>query len=175
MTLSDLNQSTPNSAVSPAETEIDHPYNVRNFWYPVIFLQDLPNHRPYGFSIYDESFVLFFTTENQLECLSDRCPHRAAKLSDGQVIDGKIECLYHGWQFGTGGECLLIPQIQEGGKIPKNACAQSFAVAVRQQLVWVWLGEKHAANLDEIPALEVLEEPGVISSDYMVELPYDRT
>jgi Pheophorbide a oxygenase len=42
-------------------------------------------------------------------------------------------------------------------------------------LVWIWLGEADPTNSDEIPALEVLEVPGVVSSDYMVNLPYDRT
>ncbi|KAJ6383109.1 hypothetical protein OIU77_031520 [Salix suchowensis] len=32
----------------------------------------------------------------------DRCPHRLAKLSEGQLIDGRLECLYHGWQFEGG-------------------------------------------------------------------------
>jgi phenylpropionate dioxygenase-like ring-hydroxylating dioxygenase large terminal subunit len=175
MTISEPTQSQKDEVVSLPATESDRPYNVRNFWYPVIFLQDFPEKHPYGFSIYDESFVLFVNSEGQIECLSDRCPHRAAKLSDGQVIDGKLECLYHGWQFGKGGECLHIPQLSEGGTIPKNACVQSFPVAVRQKLVWVWLGDAETQNFDEIPVLEVLEKPGVVSSDYMVELPYDRT
>ncbi len=155
--------------------EIDRVYNVRDFWYPIIFIQDFPPNRPYGFSIYDESFVLFVNAEGQLECLQDRCPHRSAKLSDGKLIDGKVECLYHGWQFGTGGECLHIPQLSAGGTIPKNACARSFWVEVRQGLVWVWLGDVEVANSGDIPTLEVLETPGVVSSDYMVDLPYDRT
>jgi phenylpropionate dioxygenase-like ring-hydroxylating dioxygenase large terminal subunit len=175
MTISDLTPTKKNEVVSPPETENDRPYNVRNFWYPVIFLQDFPENRPYGFSIYDESFVLFINSEGQLECLPDRCPHRSAKLSDGQLIDGKLECLYHGWQFGKGGECLHIPQLVEGGKIPKAACVKSLAVTVRQSLVWVWLGATEAANLDDIPTLDVLEASGVSTSDYMVELPYDRT
>jgi phenylpropionate dioxygenase-like ring-hydroxylating dioxygenase large terminal subunit len=175
MTTFEQTQHPNHQIVSLPEIEGDRPYDVRDFWYPVIFLQDFPQHRPYGFSIYDESFVLFVSGEGQIECLHDRCPHRSAKLSDGQIIDGKIECLYHGWQFGKGGECLHIPQLSEGGKIPKTACAKSFLVAVRQGLVWIWLGDPDAANSDEIPALEVLEAPGVVSSDYMVNLPYDRT
>lgn len=175
MTIFESTPSPTNEVISFPEMESDRPYDVRDFWYPVIFLQDFPQNRPYGFSIYDESFVLFVNSDGQIECLSDRCPHRSAKLSDGQVIDGKLECLYHGWQFGKGGECLHIPQLSAGGKIPKTACAKSFPVAVRQKLVWVWLGDSDAANSDKIPGLEVLETPGVVSSDYMVELPYDRT
>ena len=36
---------------------------------------------------------------------------RLAKLSEGQVIDGRLECLYHGWQFEGDGQCVKIPQV----------------------------------------------------------------
>jgi nitrite reductase/ring-hydroxylating ferredoxin subunit len=36
---------------------------------------------------------------------------RLAKLSEGQVIDGQLECLYHGWQFNGSGQCTKIPQV----------------------------------------------------------------
>jgi phenylpropionate dioxygenase-like ring-hydroxylating dioxygenase large terminal subunit len=36
---------------------------------------------------------------------------RLAKLSEGQLVDGKLECLYHGWQFDGQGKCVKIPQV----------------------------------------------------------------
>jgi hypothetical protein len=36
---------------------------------------------------------------------------RLAKLSEGQIVDGKLECLYHGWQFDGEGKCVKIPQV----------------------------------------------------------------
>jgi len=38
-------------------------------------------------------------------------PIRLAKLSEGQIVDGKLECLYHGWQFDGDGKCVKIPQV----------------------------------------------------------------
>jgi nitrite reductase/ring-hydroxylating ferredoxin subunit len=38
-------------------------------------------------------------------------PIRLAKLSEGQIVDGKLECLYHGWQFDGEGKCVKIPQV----------------------------------------------------------------
>jgi len=97
--------------------EVEQTFNWRQCWYPVTFLKDLPPHRPYSFSLYDEPLVLFRNKQEKLVCLIDRCPHRAAKLSDGQIIDGKLECLYHGWQFGSEGQCLHIPQLPTDAKI----------------------------------------------------------
>ncbi|NEQ13381.1 MAG: Rieske 2Fe-2S domain-containing protein, partial [Moorea sp. SIO3E2] len=119
-----------------AETQQE--FNWQQCWYPVTFVQDLPTDRPYSFSLYDEPLVLFRNQDGKLACLTNRCPHRAAKLSEGQIIDGKIECLYHGWQFGRDGQCLHIPQLPEDAKIPAKACVQSFTVVERQGIVWVW-------------------------------------
>ena len=83
------------------KSETNQEFNWRNCWYPVTFLQDLPKNRPCSFSLYDQAFVLFRNQDGKLGCLIERCPHRAAKLSDGQIRDGKIECLYHGWQFNS--------------------------------------------------------------------------
>ena len=69
-------------------------FDAQNCWYPITFVQDLPSNRPYGFTLYDEPFVLFRERAGKLACLQDICPHRAAKLSEGQISDGKIECLY---------------------------------------------------------------------------------
>ena len=108
-------------------------------------------------------------------CLIDRCPHRAAKLSDGQIIDGKIECLYHGWQFGNDGECLHIPQLAAEAKIPLNACVKSFLVVERQSIIWMWAGVAEAADEKRIPTIAELDKPGFVSSDYIRDLPYDQS
>ena len=64
------------------KSDQEQEFNFRHCWYPVCFLQDLSTERPYSFSLYDEPFVLFKNQAGQLICLTDRCPHRAARLSD---------------------------------------------------------------------------------------------
>ncbi len=166
-------------AVQPTATlpilEADQTFNWKNCWYPVAFLQDLPSSRPYSFSLYDEPLVLFRNQEGKLVCLIDRCPHRAARLSDGQLIDGKIECLYHGWQFGSEGQCLHIPQLAADAKIPANACVKSFKVVERQGMIWMWAGEAEAADDERIPTIGDLDKPDFVCTDYMRDLPYDQT
>ncbi|MFN6570303.1 Rieske 2Fe-2S domain-containing protein [Dendronalium sp. ChiSLP03b] len=149
-------------------------FNWRQCWYPVCFVQDLPKDRSYSFSLYDEPFVIFKNQDRQLVCLTDRCPHRAARLSDGQVIDGKIECSYHGWQFSTDGKCLHIPQLPADAKIPVNACVSSFKVVEHQGIVWMWAEENKTAVDDVIPTLADLEKPGFVTIDYMRDLPYNQ-
>ncbi len=155
--------------------EAEEEFNWRECWYPVCFLQDIPQNRPYSFSLYDEPFVLFRNQNGILVCLTDRCPHRAARLSDGQIIDGKIECSYHGWQFGIHGECLHIPQLPDDTKIPLNACVKAFTVVERQGLIWVWAGKTATAIDQLIPTIADLEKPEFVHTDYMRDLPYDQS
>ncbi|BAY14583.1 Rieske [2Fe-2S] domain-containing protein [Anabaenopsis circularis NIES-21] len=149
-------------------------FDWKNCWYPIAFVQDLPKEYPYRFSLYDEPLVLFTNQDGKLGCLTDRCSHRAARLSDGQIINGKIECLYHGWQFGTDGQCLHIPQLPEDAKIPANACVKSFPIVERQGIVWMWAGEEKPAE-ELIPTIPALDQPGLFCTDYIRDLPYDQT
>ena len=164
-------QTTDTLQVSAADEYL----NWKQYWYPITFLQDLPKNRPYSFSLYDEPLVLFRNQDGKLVCLNDRCPHRAAKLSDGQIIDGKIECLYHGWQFGTDGKCLHIPQLPTDAKIPANSCVQSYAVVERQGIVWMWAGKSKMAKVDSIPTVASVDRPEFFTRDMIRDLPYDQT
>ncbi|MFH7026334.1 MAG: Rieske 2Fe-2S domain-containing protein [Heteroscytonema crispum UTEX LB 1556] len=175
MTLDIKTSKSAQSTSTFEKPEAEQDFNWRNCWYPVTFVQDLPQNRPYSFSLYDEPLVLFRNQDGQLICLIDRCPHRAAKLSDGQIINGKIECLYHGWQFGKDGECLHIPQLAEDAKIPQNACVKSFKVVELQGIIWMWAGELEKADDESIPTLENLDKPEFVHTDFMLDLPYDQT
>ncbi|MBW4632473.1 MAG: Rieske 2Fe-2S domain-containing protein [Iphinoe sp. HA4291-MV1] len=169
---SKIEEQAQQTALQPEQNQ---EFNWRDCWYPVCFVQDLPKNRPYSFSLYDEPFVLFRDLDGKLVCLVDRCPHRAAKLSDGQIIDGKIECLYHGWQFGSEGQCLHIPQLATDAKIPANACVQSFKIVERQGIVWVWAGVRETAADENIPTVEELNKPEFVCTDYIRDLPYDQS
>ena len=117
---------TPDKTETISTPDTQPQLDWQNCWYPVTFVRDFSAQHPYGFTLYDEPFVLFKDRAGKLACLQDICPHRAAKLSDGQLIEGKIECLYHGWQFDLSGKCQHIPQLPDEAKIPHNACVKSF-------------------------------------------------
>lgn len=150
-------------------------FDWRSSWYPVSFLDDLPRDKPYAFSLYDEPLVLFFDADGHPACLHDRCAHRAARLSDGTVVDGRIECFYHGWQYDPAGRCLSIPQLEAGIAIPARACVRGYRVLERQGIVWLWAGDPKTANPDLIPLAPDLDAPGVFRVDFQMDLPYDQS
>ena len=36
---------------------------------------------------------------DRVRALDDACPHRGGPLSEGEVVDGAVECPVHGWAF----------------------------------------------------------------------------
>jgi nitrite reductase (NADH) small subunit len=46
----------------------------------------------------------------QLTAMDNVCPHRGGPLSDGVVMDGKLICPWHGWQFDpVTGQSVQVP------------------------------------------------------------------
>lgn len=53
--------------------------------------------------------IALFRTNRGISALHDRCPHRNFPLSKGRIVEGNLECPYHGWQFDRKGICKAIP------------------------------------------------------------------
>lgn len=154
----------------------DNPsFDWQNVWYPAAFLRDLPKDKPTRISLYDQPFVLFFDDTGRVNCLQDRCPHRAARLSDGQMVNGRLECLYHGWQFGAAGRCLLIPQLYPDKDIPERSHVRAYSTAIRHEIVWFWAGDAALADETLIPGTNQDETADIYSVTFQMDLPYDQS
>lgn len=167
--ISSLHQAQPSTS---AETQTFH---WRTCWYPIIFAVDLQPSKPYAFSIFGQPFVLFRGARSTLICLTDRCPHRLAKLSDGKVRDGRLECLYHGWQFGKDGACLHIPHLPEDATLPERAAVQSFPIEEQQGIIWVWADAEKVPEPERPPIVADVDHEGVFKVDTATDLPFDHT
>ena len=105
-------------------------------WYAACDASDL-SHAPIGRTILGTPLVLFRGPDGAPAALLDRCAHRNVPLSIGRRVDGRIECAYHGWQYGSDGRCAKIPGLcgetdREGRSVPKYAALE------QDGLVWVY-------------------------------------
>jgi nitrite reductase/ring-hydroxylating ferredoxin subunit len=75
---------------------------------------------------------------DEVTALSARCPHRLVPLDTATVVDGRLRCPHHGWQFNAEGRCVLIPSLGEDGTPPPRADL-SGPWAVEERDGWVWL------------------------------------
>lgn len=168
---------TPDATPStPTDTPEAPAFDAQACWHPVLFLADLAEGGLHAFSLHGRRLVLLRGPGEQLACFQDRCPHRAARLSDGIVVDGQIECRYHGWRFDAQqGQCRDIPQWPGDQALPERACLRPQAVLARQGLAWVWSGPAGTADPTRLPLIDALDQPDVRAVDYAVELPYDHS
>src|SRR4051812_11969795 len=57
----------------------------------------------------------------EVSAFPDRCPHRLVPLAAGTVVDGRLQCPYHGWRFDAEGRCVAIPSLGPDGTPPPRA------------------------------------------------------
>lgn len=110
---------------------------VRRAWYVACPSSDLKD-KPLARTLLGTPMVLFRGPEGKAGALLDRCAHRNAPLSVGKVVDRRLECLYHGWQFGTDGKCLKIPGLCSEMEQKIARAVPRFATLERDGFVWVY-------------------------------------
>ncbi|MGY1857451.1 Rieske 2Fe-2S domain-containing protein [Modestobacter sp. SYSU DS0290] len=74
----------------------------------------------------------------EVTAVGARCPHRLVPLTTASVVDGRLQCGYHGWQFNAEGRCTSIPALGPHGTPPPRADL-SVPWAVEERDGWVWL------------------------------------
>ncbi|WP_119157116.1 aromatic ring-hydroxylating oxygenase subunit alpha [Caldimonas tepidiphila] len=108
-------------------------------WHPVAAEADLGD-APLAVTLLGEDLVLWRDEEGGVQAFADRCPHRGARLSLGKVVrvdgEARLECPYHGWQFGAGGGCRRIPAVPAFSP-PASHAATRHAVVAAHGLLWV--------------------------------------
>ena len=113
---------------------------LRNAWYVAAWAEQLDDAALVDRVIIGHPVVLFRGTDGAVVALSDVCPHRFAPLHRGRLVDGVVECAYHGLRFDHTGGCVHNPH--GGGRIPPNCRTASYPVVERDTIVWIWMGDR---------------------------------
>lgn len=112
------------------------------FWYVAAESAELRADRPLAREILGETLVLFRGADGAPRALPDRCLHRAGKLSKGHVIEGCLQCPYHGWVYEGDGRLCEIPSMGPRGRDEAalgSRRSPAFETRERQGLVYVRL------------------------------------
>src|SRR5262249_39765677 len=119
---------------------------VRNAWYIAAWSDEVAG-APVARRILGEPIVLFRDASGAVAALQDRCCHRGAPLSLGEVVPQGLHCGYHGLVFDRPGQCVLVPGDH---RVPPGAEVKTYPVAERDALVWVWMGDAGQPDRDRI-------------------------
>jgi phenylpropionate dioxygenase-like ring-hydroxylating dioxygenase large terminal subunit len=144
--------------VAPASTSADvsalvvrnDSPELRNCWHPIARSSEVSDD-PRKFWLLGTPLVAFRVAGKPV-VLNDTCPHRRAPLSSGSLVDGTIECPYHGWRFDLDGACVAIPSMPSG-PFPPAARTSAHRIAERNGLVFVALDDPIA----ELPVVDLSE------------------
>jgi phenylpropionate dioxygenase-like ring-hydroxylating dioxygenase large terminal subunit len=107
-------------------------------WYPVARSSDVGT-RPLPVGAAGRAWVVVRLRPGaEVSAFPARCPHRLVPLATATVVDGRLQCAHHGWQFDGEGRCRSVPSLGETGTPPPRA---DLAVpwAVEERSGWVWL------------------------------------
>ncbi len=112
---------------------------VRNCWYVIGWSRDLEEDGVLARTVLDEPLVVYRKRDGSLGALQDRCCHRQAPLSLGQVEGDNLRCMYHGLLFDASGRCVEVPGQDT---IPDRLRVPGYRAVEHRGLVWVWLGDE---------------------------------
>jgi nitrite reductase/ring-hydroxylating ferredoxin subunit len=109
-------------------------------WHPVVASADLLAGGLMRVTLQGEALVVWRSQEGRVGVWNDRCPHRGMSLSFGATIGDTLVCPYHGWVFGSDGNCRRIPAHPE--LTPSRAArTRVYPVVEASSYVWACLGE----------------------------------
>jgi len=128
---------------------------LRNCWYVAAMAEEVGD-RLLARTILSEPLVLFRDGAGRVAALEDRCCHRNAPLHKGRLIDGNLECGYHGLTYDGTGSCIRVPGQT---MIPPDAKVRSYPLVERYGWLWIWMGDANRADDGLIPDFHWLTDP----------------
>lgn len=132
-----MQRGTPTAMSRGLQSSLEIEEGLKNFWYPATFSSQLQKDTPVAFELFGQPWVLFRTKSGEPACVRDTCAHRACPLSLGKVIDGNIQCAYHGWQYDERGQCVSMPSTISC----PNVGVSSMSCKETDGFVLVWPGQ----------------------------------
>lgn len=121
------------------------------FWFPLCPSNLLNKHEVLSYRVLGRRVVVWTAANGTIGALEDRCSHRSARLSQGNILsDGLLSCPYHGWRFDPMGECKGRPQCPDQAISP-SCRVESYAATVRYGYVWLKFDRSAQTCIPDFP------------------------
>ncbi|MEL6363376.1 MAG: Rieske 2Fe-2S domain-containing protein [Pseudomonadota bacterium] len=119
--------------------------------------------------MFDEPVVIGRTKAGALFALRDVCPHRAAPLSNGEMIENDaaaggattLQCPYHGWRMRTDdGACAAIPALTDDQSFDTSKIrTPAYRLHEEHGLVWIYAPADVKRQVEPRVAPPTIEHP----------------
>jgi len=122
---------------------------LKDLWYVACPARALKPGKMRRKTLAGEPVLLGRARSGDAFALRDICPHRAAPLSAGRIVESDdaagggatVECPYHGWRFrAADGACAAIPSLTADQSLPMERIrAGHFPLVERDGLIWLYM------------------------------------
>jgi phthalate 4,5-dioxygenase oxygenase subunit len=124
---------------------------LRQYWMPAGLSDELDNKRPLiPIRLMGEDLVLFRSDQGELGLIDRQCPHRGVDLRYGRLEGGGLRCPFHGWHFGTDGQCLEQPGEPENSTLYKKIKTTAYPVVEKNGIIFAFMGNGDAPAFPEL-------------------------
>ena len=115
---------------------------LRRFWMPFLLAEELPapDCPPVRVQLLNEHLVAFRDTSGRVGLVQQACPHRRASLFWGRNEEHGLRCVYHGWKFDTGGNCVDMPSEPEESNFKTKIRITAYPCQEAGEIVWAYMG-----------------------------------
>jgi len=125
---------------------------LKEYWYPAIEDRKVGARKPVKVSLLGEELCLFRGATGGVAAIGDVCPHRGARLSEGDChYRGTVACPYHGWVYDESGKNVaVLSEGPDSGVCGKPGTeARVYPTQTLKGLVFVWMGQGEPAPIEE--------------------------
>ena len=122
-------------------------------WFAACWSSDLPDDAPRALNYFGKHMALWRDAQGAPVCIDAYCPHLGAHLAiGGTVVEGRIQCPFHAWEFSGDGRCQHIPYVRN--KMPKVPPNRSWPVVERNGVIFIWHDRDGGSPDWEIPLMD---------------------
>ena len=115
-------------------------------WYPICLSSEAKQGEIVGRSFLDGEVIVFRGPDGQAHVFSAFCLHMGANLKEGDVVDNRIRCPYHHWEYDGTGSCV---KTGAGDPPPPSARLFEYPSQERWGLVFAFNGEQPLWDLPD--------------------------
>ena len=119
---------------------------IFNQWYAILDSKELKKKKPLRIKRLNENLAIWRDEQNNVCCIQDLCCHRGASLSCGRILEGKLECPFHGFIYDASGKVTLIPANGKHRPVPETMKVKSFRTFESYGFIWIWWGDENVVT-----------------------------
>ena len=115
---------------------------LRRYWVPALLSRELPEPDcpPVRLKLLGEPLVGFRDSSGRVGILDEHCAHRKASLFLGRNEGGGLRCVFHGWKYDAGGQCVDMPCEPPGSRFADKIRLKAYPTTELGGVIWTYMG-----------------------------------